>query len=234
MNQITDVVKHLLIINVLMFLGTMALGDIRSQLALYYPASNFFQPYQLVSHMFMHSDITHLAFNMYALFMFGTAIEALWGGRRFLIYYLATGFGAVILSLLVKYIEIQYTMAGMDPEIVQQVLSQGGDIIAQGKNYTDKTIGGLNRLINSSSWGASGAVFGLLAAYAMKFPNRKLGIMFLPIFIEAKYFVFIIAAIELFLGLGSFNTGIAHFAHLGGALFGVLIILYWQKIGTQV
>lgn len=219
MLRITGVVKHLLIINVLMYLGTILLGEPsnpldlinqretdfslwgRFQLAMFFPASDYFRPFQLVTHMFMHGDPMHLFFNMFALFIFGPALEASWGPQRFLKYYFITGFGALLLHLFVRWVEIAYL--GESPYAV-----------------------------NVPVLGASGAVFGLLAGYAMLFPNNRLMLLFPPIPIKAKYLVLGYAAIELFMGLGSFQTGVAHFAHLGGALFGVLIILYWRNRGN--
>ena len=201
MGRITDVVKNLLIINVIVFFGTkIMLGAERGMFALYYPSlEEYFRPYQVITHMFMHGNEQHLFFNMFALYMFGSALEAYMGAKKFLFYYLFTGFGAMALHLFVNYLEIQY-MNG----------SPG------------------------SVWGASGSVFGLLAGYGMLFPNQRIMLLIPPIPMKAKYFVSIYAAIELFLGVSSFNTGIAHFAHLGGALFGVLLILYWRKTGNSV
>ena len=206
MYRITEVVKHLLIINILMYFGTLLLmGDGRLQLAMFYPASPHFQPYQIVTHMFMHGGTMHLFFNMFALFMFGPPLEASWGPKRFLFYYLFTGFGALGLYLLVQHFEIS--------------------------SITDPNLQGL--MINTPMLGASGAVFGLLLGYGMLFPNSVIQLLIPPIPLKAKYFVMIYAGIELFLGLGNFSTGVAHFAHLGGALFGFLLILYWRKYGSR-
>lgn len=214
----TDVVKHMLIINVLMFAGTFLLGNPdpalmsdlvnqnitsfsdwgRYRLALFFPGSDYFRPYQFVSHMFMHADLTHLFFNMFGLFMFGPPLEMRWGAKKFLVFYLITGFGAMGLHLLVNWIQMNY-----------------GD--------------GSPFLANVPVLGASGVVFGLLAGYAIEFPNNVIQLLFPPIPMRAKYFVLIYAALELFLGLGNFNTGVAHFAHLGGALFGFLLLMYWYR-----
>ncbi len=225
MPPITDTVKHLLVINVLLYFGTiLALGDPEGMamnelinnpnaenfwewkryiLALFMPGSTYFQPIQIVTHMFMHGGITHLFFNMFGIYMFGPPLEMYWGPKRFLTYYFVAGFGAMILHLLVMYIQIQ-----------------GGSV---------------NPLsINVPMLGASGALFGLLAGFAMKFPEQRIMLLIPPIPIKAKYFVLIYAAIELYLGFGSFNTGIAHFAHLGGAIAGFLLILFWRKTGQGV
>jgi membrane associated rhomboid family serine protease len=223
MYRITDVVKNLLILNVLMYIGTMWLGEPtgktlqqlvgmgggdmsdwgRLRFALFFPTSEYFQPLQIVTHMFMHGDITHLFFNMFAVFMFGPPLESLWGAKRFLFFYLVTGFGAMLLHILVQYIDMAY-------------------------------LGGASYLINIPMLGASGAVFGLLAGYGLMFPENRIMLLFPPIPMKAKVFVLIYAGIELFLGLGQFDTGVAHFAHLGGALFGLLIILYWRKYGSRL
>jgi membrane associated rhomboid family serine protease len=222
MLRLTDVVKNLLILNILMFIGTMWMGEPtgktlqqlvgenstnisewgRLRFALFFPSSPFFQPYQIVTHMFMHGDITHLFFNMFAVFMFGPPLENLWGPKRFLFFYLITGFGAMLLHILVQYIEMSY-------------------------------LGGPGYLVNVPMLGASGAVFGLLAGYGLMFPESRIMLLFPPIPMKAKLFVLIYAGIELFLGLSRFNTGIAHFAHLGGALFGLILILYWRKYGSR-
>jgi len=201
MNRMTDVVKNLLIINVLMFFGTYFFwAEGRGQLALFYPTSGLFRPYQIVTHMFMHGNIPHLLLNMLGLYMFGSSLEVLWGPRRFLFFYLFCGFGAMALHLFIRYLEV-------------------------GTNVD-----------YSSMWGASGAIFGLLAGYAMYFPDNIISLLFPPISLKAKYFVPIFAAIELFQGLGiaNFSSGVAHFAHLGGARFGFLLILYWRKYGSRL
>lgn len=223
MFRVTEVVKHLLIINVLMYLGTMLLGDPshgtsidlvnerltdfslwgRYRLAMFFPTSDYFRPFQIVTHMFMHADIGHLFFNMFAVFMFGPPLEATWGAKRFLFYYLLTGFGSVLLHTLVRGLEIYWF---------------GESMFAA----------------NVPSLGASGAVFGLLVGYGMLFPDNRIMLLFPPIPLKAKYFVLIYAAVELFMGLGNFNTGVAHYAHLGGALFGFLLILYWRKFGSKL
>jgi len=185
---------------VILFIGTSFLGDNRIMLAMFYPESPFFRPWQIATHMFMHADLTHLFFNMFGIFIFGPVLENTWGHKRFLSFYLISGFGAVILHMLVKFIELNYM--GADPS-----------------------------LINVPVLGASGAVFGILAGYGMYYPNSIVQLIFPPIAMKAKYFVLIFAALELFLGVGNWaGDNIAHFAHLGGALFGVLVILYWRKV----
>ena len=197
MLQLTDVVKNLLIINIIMFLGVRFFIE-PNQLAVYYPGSPYFQPYQIVTHMFMHGNFMHLLFNMFAIYMFGPPVEAVFGPKRFLFYYLATGLGSFVLHMAVMHWELtsgSIPMSSMDIPTV----------------------------------GASGAVFGLLVAYGMNFPNSVIQLLFPPIPLKAKYFVLIYAALELYLGLSGKQPGVAHFAHLGGMLFGFFMIIYWKK-----
>ncbi len=201
MLRITEVVKMLLIINVVVYFGsTLILGEQEAYwfLSLKWPGTEGFAPYQLASHMFMHFGTTHLFFNMFGLFMFGPPLEMAWGPKRFLFYYLMTGFGAMALHMLITYFEIQ----------------NGGSA--------------------GQMAGASGAIFGLLAGYGMLYPNSKIMLLIPPIPMKAKYFVLIYGAIELFLGVSNLNTGIAHFAHLGGAITGFLLIIYWRKFGSRL
>lgn len=210
--RLTDVVKNLLIINVLAFAATHFTGQFGEEwlykLSVYYPNfgedPNFFQPYQIVTYMFMHGDIMHIFFNMFALVMFGSAIEQLWGPKRFLFYYFFTGLGALALQFAVTWFEVQN-----DPEALMDA-------------------------VRTPMLGASGSVFGILAAFGMMFPNSIIQLIFPPIPLKAKYFVLIYAGLEIFLGIGNFGTGIAHFAHVGGALFGFLLILYWRNRGERL
>lgn len=208
MYSVTPVVKHLLAINILLFLGTLWMGEPvrvngelgewgRLSLAAFYPSSDYFRPYQLVTYMFMHANLSHLFFNMFAIFMFGPPVEAVWGPRKFLTYYFVTGLGALAIHFFVKFLELQY---GSNP------LSS----------------------VDVPVLGASGSVFGVLLAFGMLFPDRQVMLLIPPIPMKARVMVILYAALELFLGLGNFESGVAHFAHLGGALTGFLLILYWQ------
>lgn len=229
MPRVTEVVKYLLIINIVMYFGTEMIGDSTRILAMFYPLSDNFQPFQIVTHMFMHGSPSHLFFNMFALFMFGSALESFWGPKRFLFFYLATGLGAAALYSLTQYFEFQYLASSLDPEVIERLKSGA----RTPGNYAGKTWYTLYGIWHGSVLGASGAVFGLLAGYGTLFPNNVIQLLIPPIPMKAKYFVLIYAAIELFLGMSSFNTGIAHFAHLGGALFGFLLIIYWRKKGSN-
>ena len=212
-SNVTPVVKNLLIINIIVFFGASVLKGslgpelINDWLAVHYPASEYFKPVQLVTYMFMHGGVMHIFFNMFGLFMFGPPVEYIWGAKRFLIYYFFTGFGALILDFAVKYYQLNYTL--LSPLEADMI-------------------------INTPMVGASGAIFGILAAYGYLFPNNTIMLLFPPIPIKAKYFVIIFGAIELYSGISnmtSATSNIAHFAHLGGAIFGFLLILYWKNGG---
>ena len=204
-NVLPTVVKNLLIINVLFFVGTIVLEnygvDLTSLFGLHYFTSDKFEPYQFITYMFMHGNFTHLFFNMFALWMFGNVLENYWGSKRFFVYYFITGTGAALTHM-------GYTVWSlMKIEDVHQV----------------------QMMIDAPVVGASGAVFGLLLAFGMLFPNTMLYVYF-AIPIKAKYFVIIYGLIELFGGINNSPTdNVAHFAHLGGMLFGIILILYWKK-----
>ena len=212
------VVKNLLIINVLFFLATIAADvvlriDLKDYLGLHYIEASDFQPFQLVTYMFMHGDFAHLFFNMFALWMFGNTLENIWGANRFLLFYFVCGIGAGLVQELVQYIQFVTTLQGYAN------VNMGGYIIPMSEY--------LNLL---TTVGASGAVYGILLAFGMMFPNSTLYIYF-AIPIKAKWFVLIYGLIELFAGFKGVDN-VAHFAHLGGMLFGLILILYWKKKGT--
>jgi len=231
-NAIPPVVKNLIIINVIMLLATYVLNmrniDLNSILGLHYFESPEFRPYQLITHMFMHGGFMHLLFNMFALWMFGRVLENVWGPRRFFIFYFVTGLGAAVFYTFVNFIEFQYIASKLTPETVQDIIAHGADILNQGQNYVGQA-GKLNLIFNTPTVGASGAVFGILLGFGMLFPNTELMLLFPPIPIKAKYFVAGYGAIELFSGLTNSGGNIAHFAHLGGMLFGFLMIKYWNR-----
>jgi len=231
--NIPPVVKNLIIINVLMLLATFIMQmrgiDLATTLGLHYIGSPAFKPYQLVTHLFMHGGFMHLFFNMFALWMFGRVLENVWGPKRFFIYYFVTGLGAAALHTFVNYIEFQSVASKMSQEQVEMVMQQGVEIWRQGKNYTDPLMGQLNAILNVPTVGASGAVFGVLLGFGMLFPNTQLMLLFPPIPIKAKYFVIGYGLLELYLGLARPGSNVAHFAHLGGMLFGYIMIKYWNK-----
>jgi len=229
--MLPPVVKYLLIINGAMFVLTHFIlpREIFQTLAVYPFKSELFKPLQLVTHMFMHGGFAHLFFNMFALWMFGKVLEQVWGSQRFFIYYFVCGLGAAFLHLFVMQFEINALMRSMDPEAIGIVMSEGTSILKMGKNYVDPQMRDLNLMLNTPTVGASGAVYGLLLAFGMLFPNTLIYLYF-AIPIKAKYFVMIFAALELYLGfINRSGDNIAHFAHLGGMLFGLIFILIWKK-----
>ncbi len=227
------VVKNLVIINVLMLLATWVLQtrgiDLTSTLGLHYVGSPAFKPYQLVTHMFMHAGFTHLLFNMFALWMFGRVLENVWGPKRFFIFYFVTGLGAAALHTFVNYLEFQSLASQISSDKVNLVMQQGVEIWQQGQNYKDPIMSQLNAILNIPTVGASGAVYGVLIGFGMLFPNTMLMLIFPPIPIKAKYAIAGMILIEVYLGFATSGGNIAHFAHLGGALFGFLMVKYWNK-----
>ncbi|MEQ9186969.1 MAG: rhomboid family intramembrane serine protease [Cryomorphaceae bacterium] len=278
-SMMPPIVKNLLIINGLMFLATWtfetSMGiDLRDMLGLHYFQSEKFSPIQIVTYMFMHGDLSHIFFNMFAVWMFGSAIENVWGSKRFLIYYLLTGFGAAFLHYVTIYIDMAPLIDQMNTFIE---VPRGGDLVAFTEvhpwgNYIDKfqfpeiydrtlrfiyeTIPVLrihpddpDALGESSIFfqhylehfmnlpnvvGASGSLFGILLAFGMMFPNMRMFMIFLPIPIKAKYFVIGYGVMELVSAIQN-NPGdnVAHFAHLGGMLFGFIIIKIWERSGVR-
>ncbi len=262
MNAIPPVVKNLIIINVLLLFATWVLQsqgiDLVEYLGMHYPGSDKFMMHQIVTHMFMHGGLAHLFFNMFALWMFGRVLESVWGSRRFLIYYFVTGFGAVALHMFVNHLEISSIQNAVEafrntpsPELLDQFVNKNlpnaaprvRDFInawydnptstahaAEGLSLMERI---LQMKMDIPTVGASGAVFGVLLAFGVLFPNTQLMLLFPPIPIKAKYFVIAYGLIELYLGFTRPGSNVAHFAHLGGMLFGYLLIKYWNKTTTH-
>jgi membrane associated rhomboid family serine protease len=235
-NFLPPVVKNLLIINGLFFLATITFDsvyhiDIAKYLGLHFFESDLFRPWQYITYMFMHGGVEHILFNMFALWMFGYTLENYWGAKKFLFYYLVTGIGAAIIQTIVVFISYSYYKSQLTPDQIQEVFNNGLMYLNQNQNYIGSS-GAFNLELNSTTVGASGAVFGILLAFGMIFPNQLLYIYFLfPI--KAKWFVIIYGAIELYFGVTNTQSNVAHFAHLGGMLFGIILILYWKKNNTH-
>lgn len=262
--QIPTVTKNLIIINAIMLVATFLFQsrgvDLTRTLGLYYPDSDHFRVYQVITHMFMHGGMWHLFFNMFALYMFGRVLESVWGPRRFLVFYFVTGLGAAALHMFVNYIEIAPmadVMQGFKntpaPEVFSEFVNKYQRTIQNfgfnypaiiefasqwhdnpsSASYEREAIALMDKLLqvrmNIPTVGASGAVFGVLLGFGMLFPNTQLMLLFPPIPIKAKYVVIGYGALELLLGLSMAGSNIAHFAHLGGMLFGFILIKYWNK-----
>ena len=220
------VTKNLLIINILFFLGTFVAKtygvDLNFLLGLHYFQSDHFNISQIFTYMFMHGGFSHLFFNMFALWMFGRILETVWGPRKFLIYYLVCGIGAGLVQEIVQFIEVQGYLSEAYAQAQTYGMTLTKDILQQLFNRMPSTVG------------ASGAVYGILLAFGMSFPNEKLFIIPFPFPIKAKFFVIGYAVIELFAAVGNNpNDNVAHFAHLGGMIFGLILILYWRKKGND-
>lgn len=213
------VIKNLIIINVLVFIAQETIGKsslfVNDFFALHDVRSVFFKPHQLLSYMFMHGSFDHILFNMLALWMFGSQLENYWGGKRFLQYYIITGLGAAVLHLIVLYFDLApyfHQFNSWPPEVQQMNL--------RNPEYSPHI---------QTTVGASGAIFGCLAAFGYLFPNTLIYVYFL-IPIKAKWFVLIYGALELMLGIrNSAGDAVAHFAHLGGAITGLIIVFIWNK-----
>jgi len=236
-SQLPELVKNLLIINILFFVATISLDsygiDFVKWFGLHQFQSSDFMPHQLITHFFMHANFTHLLFNMFALWMFGKILENVWGAKRFLTYYMITGIGAAFIHLGVSQYEIWNLQSQLNPNDLSILLENGKSLLEGNQNYTHPSMGKLNQLINTPTVGASGAVFGILLAFGMLFPNTLLYIYF-AIPVKAKYFVIVYGLLELYAGLSNNPAdNVAHFAHLGGMLFGFILLKYWQKNNTQ-
>jgi membrane associated rhomboid family serine protease len=235
------VVKNIIMINVIMLLVAYAvqsfmglsLGSenlfLNTKLGLYFPKSDQFMPLQIVTHMFMHGGLMHIFFNMYALFIFGPILEHVWGPKRFLIFYMVCGLGAALTHETVIFFQYSHLVNSINPENLQLVLREGTAYLQQGKVFTDPDMQNLQILLNTPTVGASGAIFGVLLAFGVLFPNTQLLLLIPPMPIKAKYLVLGYGALELVLAVTQPGSDIAHAAHLGGMLFGYLLIRYWRK-----
>ena len=235
MGRLTEAIKHLIIINVIFFIATSLYGDqLYEWFALWFPKNNNFQLWQIVTHMFMHGGLLHLAFNMYGLWAFGSPLERAWGKNKFFFFYFSAGLGAVLLHLGSNY---YFYNEGLNALVEAGAYkSEIIDVISNGRYSTEwyamtskNSVDNMISAFNTPAVGASGAVYGVLVAFAFMFPNAELMMIFLPIPIKAKYFVPLIILGDLFFGFSNVNTGIAHFAHIGGALLGFIIMWYWKK-----
>jgi len=246
MGRITETVKHLIIVNFIVWIASMTMVKyiaIDDLFALHFPLNPSFKPWQVFSHMFMHSRdfIPHIFANMLALYMFGSPLEQMWGRNKFLFFYFSAGLGAVLLPFAIDYFQYDSIMDVLNSngfvrnEIITDLLN-----LKEGEYWPDwvKYIGledgvKLRQIVLQQGVGASGCTMGLLVAFGMAFPNTKLMLLFLPVPIKAKYFIPLVLAYELISGISGgtsvFGVNIAHFAHVGGALTGFIIMWYWKK-----
>lgn len=235
-SNMPPVTKNLLIINVLIY-GAMALipaidARLTNWCALHYFSSPGFNAAQLITYMFLHGGMTHLFFNMFALVMFGGIIERAMDSKRFLTYYLSCGIFAALVQMAVYAIALSKYSAMLSPEQYHYVIEEGWRLLQNNMTFIDPTCARINDLVNGPMVGASGAIYGVILAFGMLFPNQPIYLFFIPVPIKAKYLVIGYGVLELCLGLGSVADNIAHFAHLGGMIAGVILILYWKKKGV--
>ncbi|MDA8589015.1 rhomboid family intramembrane serine protease [Flavobacteriaceae bacterium] len=226
MRSIPETIKQLIIINVIFYFGSQSIGNLSYDiLALHYYENEKFLISQFITHMFMHGSPSHILFNMFGLWMFGSPLEQMWGRQKFLFFYISCGLGAALLQMLVYYSQIQNlyqvielnNLSLSEPQLILNFMSE--------RDYSNAITA-----FNSVMVGASGAIYGVLVAFAFSFPNSKLMLLFLPFPIKAKFFVPLLILIDLFFGISSFSVGpIAHFAHVGGAIIGLIMVLYWRK-----
>lgn len=235
MAKITAAIKHLIIINVIMYFAPQLLNlDITNIFALHYTENEHFAIWQYVTHIFMHASPIHLLFNMYALWAFGTPLEQMWGKNKFIFFYFSAGIGAGLIYTLVNY----YQFNGIYTQLIEQGVSaidiknllntgQYNDTLI---TLSNQTMSEFYSLYHTPAVGASGAVYGILVAFGLLFPDAKLALIFFPVPIAAKYFIPIMIASDVFFGVTKYSIGnIAHFAHIGGAIIGFIIAWYWKK-----
>ena len=214
MANVPTAIKNIIIINVLVMIMTMLNEDFMYEtFSLFYPTSPFFHWWQPVTHMFMHGGFWHLFFNMYTLYIFGSVLERVWGTRKFLVFYFVTGLGGALIHTGEEWIQMQ-------------------SWLGQAAEGSAAALSSIHALKMTPTVGASGAIYGVLMGYAMLYPDSVLTLIFPPVSMKAKWFVLIFAAIELLTGVTGTGGGIAHFAHLGGLIFGYLLILFWKRNHT--
>lgn len=230
-NDLPPVVKNMIILNVIVFLGTVMLPEhIKSMLSLYFFKSEHFKPFQIITSMFMHANVMHVAFNMISLYFLGPYVEQRIGSQRFLILYILSGLGATALHVGLNYYEYSSLIGGISESNIDMVRNEGLSVLRSGRNYTG-TLGALNRVFNVPVLGASGAVYGVTIAFAAMFPKLKMIIFPIPIPVQAWILAIGMVAYGVFRGFGGASDGIAHFAHVGGAITGFLIVLIWGYVG---
>ena len=239
MNRITEAVKHLIIINVILFIAPKLLQgfDLQNLFALHFPESPQFGFWQFLTHMFMHSQFSfmHILFNMYALWAFGTPLEQMWGRNKFLFFYFSAGLVAGLVYTAVNYYQFngvydQLIGMGLSAGDIQEILNTGSYNTRILEMISEKDLAEFYGTYHTPAVGASGAVYGILVAFGMAFPNAKLALIFFPVPIAAKYFIPVIILGDLFFGITKYSVGnVAHFAHVGGALIGFIIAWYWKQ-----
>lgn len=242
MIRITDSVKHLLIINVLLFVAKYAAMqsgiNLTQYLGLFFIKNDLFMPWQLLTTMFMHANVNHILFNMLALWMFGSAVEQVWGSKKFLFFYFSAGIGASLIYTLANYLQFQnvYTTlisVGVSTTDIATLLETGSYNTSILKYVNEASLTNFYSIFNTPAVGASGAIMGVLVAFGMLFPNSELMLLFFPVPVKAKYFIPVLIGLDVFSGLTGISffgsSNIAYWAHIGGAFIGFIMMLYWKR-----
>ncbi len=238
MRTLTPVVKQILIGCIVLFAGTYLMEarniDLRQWLSVFYPRSPLFKPWQLVTHMFMHGNLGHIVFNMFALVSIGSVIERFMGGKKFLQLYFISGFGAILVHFISQAVEL-YNITGMwFPSLSDMGMTVVDERVRAVGPMSQTQYDEIFQLVFGPVLGASGAIYGVVVAFAYLFPNSELMIMFIPYPIKAKYLVPAFIVLDVILGISSIQgDSIAHFAHFGGALFGFALVFYWRKFDKR-
>lgn len=245
MNKVLDAIKGLIIANIIFFVITFFVPGMGEQmfewLALYFPQNEHFGLWQFITNMFMHGSYGHIIFNMYALWAFGSPLETIWGQKKFLFFYFLCGIGAGLIYTLVNYFQFnsiynELLSLGVSAADIQNLLETGRSGSELLKEYSNEKLTEFYSLYHTPAVGASGAIYGVLVAFGILFPNAKLALLFFPVPIAAKYFIPALIALDLFSGITGFSIfggGIAHFAHIGGAIIGFLLMWYWKRKGYK-
>lgn len=229
MRNVTETIKHLIIVNIILFVAPQLLKvDLTNILALHYPENEHYGFWQYLTSTFMHGSFGHILFNMYGLYAFGTPLEQMWGKKKFLFFYFSAGIGSGLIYTFVNYYQFN--------EAFQKLIELGATKIEIMKLmnpnliYENEVLQTVNSLYNTSALGASGAVYGVLVAFGLYFKEAKLALIFFPVPIAAKYFIPLMILGDLFFGMTKYSVGnIAHFAHIGGAIVGFLIAWHWKN-----
>ncbi|MBT2621402.1 MULTISPECIES: rhomboid family intramembrane serine protease [Chryseobacterium] len=237
-NNIPPITRNIIIINIVVFIvSSFIFPQLFSVLAAYYPLSPNFKSWQIITHMFMHGGFAHILFNMLTLWSFGPILEQSLGEKKYLILYFVSGLGAFFLFNLWNFVEIQQITSSLEglglnaAEIYKKAaIGYAGDMNISATTTEGKELSqSLYNALRTPMVGASGAIFGVIAAFATLYPDSKIGIMFIPVPIKVKYLLPILLVISIYLGVSGNVGGIAHFAHVGGAIVGFILALIWKK-----
>ncbi|MEX1240667.1 MAG: rhomboid family intramembrane serine protease [Cyclobacteriaceae bacterium] len=240
MDRSASAIKVLIAVCIVLFAITFMVPGMKESmfetLALYFPKHEHFRAWQFITNIFMHGGFVHILFNMYALWAFGSPLEQMWGRNKFLVFFFLSGIGAGIIYTLVNYYKFnhlynEFISAGVSPAEINTLLEAGKYDLTTMTSFSEERLGEFWALFNTPVVGASGAIYGVLVAFGILFPNAKLFLIFLPIPIAAKYFIPVLIALDLFSGVTGFSIfggGIAHFGHVGGAIIGFLLMWYWR------